>query len=213
MSVCTCGCPHTLPAPPQALAVQGAPPCHGDSGGGPGWTMPQVLPQPGLPGVPSQLLPAFGVVGARRSLTSSLCTLPPPSTPVGPTTGLSGLTPSHGVVRCWVLIFLVPDNGLCVSLGLLRPRTLNPHPWSGLPCPGPDPAVWLLVTGCTPKLWSVSCACVPVPQPAWGFLLPPPWLSLGGGWHAALGLWGHRVPKEPKLGSTAGPLLKLKPCG
>lgn len=35
------------PSPPQGPAVQGAPPRHGDSGGGPGWTTPQVLPQSG----------------------------------------------------------------------------------------------------------------------------------------------------------------------
>lgn len=33
---------HACLAPPQGLTAQGAPPRHGDSGGAPGWTTPQV---------------------------------------------------------------------------------------------------------------------------------------------------------------------------
>ena len=161
---------HAHPASPQGPAVQGAPPRHGHSGGGPGWTTPQVLPPPGPPWLPSQScctprrppppwpLSPPGTEGARPAPTW-------PAPPRSRVCGLSGLGPCPRQQALFASCFL--------TLGL---GSLGPGCWSAPSLPSPPcPHAFLSPSPTAP----MSRARATGPQPLWP--------SLGEGWRASLG--------------------------
>lgn len=96
---------------------------------------------------------------------------------------------------------LTPSRFFCCVLSLgLRVRTFAGGARLSWPCPRRVP---LVLSGLLPLLQPVSSACAAVPQPAAPHL-PPLWPSFGGGWLAGLGLGGHGLRREPKLGAEPG---------
>lgn len=96
---------------------------------------------------------------------------------------------------------LTPSRFFCCVLSLgLRVRTFAGGARLSWPCPR---RVLLVLSGLLPLLQPVSSACAAVPQPAAPHL-PPLWPSFGGGWLAGLGLGGHGLRREPKLGAEPG---------
>ena len=116
---------------------------------------------------------------------------------------LSGLTPSHAVVRGYASILQSPSQQAVHFSNSGSQKSESSQPLS---FPGPAPSVFLLSS-----LVSSHCAGLCPVHVLLSLSLPLPASShcgcpSGGEWHVGLGPWSHRMLREPQLGSTARPV-------